>query len=210
MSVLNRIAYFQNRRDEVPNQELARDLAARRDRAGIQEIAENLWNKNQNVQSDCLKVLYEIGYLDPALVADYAADFLKLLTSRHNRLVWGGMIALSTIAALKADEIYPHIDDVKAAMDSGSVITRDNGVKVLAEVAAQQAAYNRKLFPYLLKHLETCRPKDVPQHAEKIVVAVNSRNREDFVKVLSARLPDMSASQAARVKKIMKQVASLA
>ena len=27
MSVLNRIAHFQNRRDEVPNQELARDLA---------------------------------------------------------------------------------------------------------------------------------------------------------------------------------------
>jgi hypothetical protein len=208
MSVLNRIAYFQNRRDEVPNQELARDLATHQDHAGIQEIAENLWNKNQNVQSDCLKVLYEIGYLDPALVADYAADFLKLLTSKHNRLVWGGMIALSTIAALKADEIYPHIAEVKAAMDGGSVITRDNGVKVLAEVAAQQAAYNRKLFLYLLRHLETCRPKDVPQHAEKIVVAVSAKNRAEFSRVLNARLSDLNASQAARVKKILKQVAA--
>jgi len=27
MSVLSRIAYFQNRRDEVPNQELAKTLA---------------------------------------------------------------------------------------------------------------------------------------------------------------------------------------
>ena len=27
MSVLNKIAYFQNRRDEVPNQALARELA---------------------------------------------------------------------------------------------------------------------------------------------------------------------------------------
>jgi len=63
MTTLNRIAYFQNRRDEVPNQELARDLAATKDRQGIQEIAENLWNQNQNVQGDCLKVLYEIGYL---------------------------------------------------------------------------------------------------------------------------------------------------
>jgi hypothetical protein len=157
MSVLNRIAYLQNRRDEVPNQELARDLVARQDRSGIAEIAKNLWHKNQNVQSDCLKVLYEIGYLDPALVSDYAFDFLKLLTSKHNRLVCGGMIALGTVAALKADEIYPRIAEVQAAINDGSVITRDNGVKVLAEVAAQQAAYNRKLFPYLVKHLETCR-----------------------------------------------------
>jgi len=32
MSVLDRIAHFQNRRDEVPNQELARDLAKKKDR----------------------------------------------------------------------------------------------------------------------------------------------------------------------------------
>ncbi len=60
MSVLQRIAHFQNRRDEVPNQELARDLAARRDLDGICEIAENLRNKNKGIQADCLKVLCEI------------------------------------------------------------------------------------------------------------------------------------------------------
>ena len=119
------------------------------------------------------------------------------------------MIALSTVAALGADKIYPRIAEVQAAMDSGSVITRDNGVKVLAEVAAQQAAYNRKLFPYLLKHLASCRPKDVPQHAEKIVVAVNAKNRDEFLHMLNIRLSDLSASQAARVKKIAKRVASV-
>jgi len=203
MSALERIAYFQNRRDEVPNQDLARDMAARQDRSGIAEIAQNVWHKDPKVQSDCVKVLYEIGYLNPTLIADYAADFLKLLKSRHNRLVWGGMIALSTIAALKADEIYPHLAEVQAALDSGSVITRDNGVKVLANVAARNAAYNRKLFPYLLKQLETCRPKDVPQHAEKIAVAVNTKNRADFTHVLTVRLPDLSPSQTARVKKLL-------
>jgi len=39
MIVLNRIAYFQNRRDEVPNQELARELAESDNHVGIQEIA---------------------------------------------------------------------------------------------------------------------------------------------------------------------------
>ncbi|MBI5290319.1 MAG: hypothetical protein HY872_00390 [Chloroflexi bacterium] len=89
MTVLNRIAYFQNRRDEVPNQELAGELAATKNKKGIKEIAVNLWSDNRNVQSNCLKVLYEIGYLEPALIADYADDFLRLLQNRNNRLVWG-------------------------------------------------------------------------------------------------------------------------
>ena len=42
MSVLNRLATSLGRRDEVPNQELARDLAAKKDKVGVREIAENL------------------------------------------------------------------------------------------------------------------------------------------------------------------------
>jgi hypothetical protein len=204
MSVLQRIAYYQNRRDEVPNQELAKELAAKKDRKGIREIADNLWNENSQIQSDCLKVLYEIGYLQPELVAPYTDDFLKLLHSRNNRLVWGAMIALSTVAGLKADAIYPHVGKIEQVMDQGSVITRDNGVKVLALVAAQKTVYSKTIFPYLLHHLETCRPKDVPQHAEKAAVAVNARNKQPFVAVLEKRLVDLSGSQAARVKKVIK------
>jgi len=52
MSVLDKIAYFQNRRDEVPNQELARELARTKNKAGVREIAANLWNKNKSIRSD--------------------------------------------------------------------------------------------------------------------------------------------------------------
>jgi hypothetical protein len=206
MSALQRIAYYQNRRDEVPNQELAKELATKKDRKGIREIADNLWNKNAQVQSDCLKVLYEIGYLHPELVAPYAEDFLKLLHSRNNRLVWGAMIALSTVADLKADVIYPHVEEIEQVMDQGSVITRDNGISVLALVASKNAAYSKRIFPYLLHHLETCRPKDVPQHSEKAAVAVNARNKQQFIAVLEKRLADLKGPQAARVKKVIKEV----
>ncbi len=206
MSALQSIAYYQNRRDEVPNQELAKDLATKKDRKGLQEIAENLWNKNTQIQSDCVKVLYEIGYLRPELVAPYAEDLLKLLRSRNNRLVWGAMIALATVADLKADVIYPHVAEIEQVMDRGSVITKDNGVKVLALVAAQKASYSKTIFPYLLHHLETCRPKDVPQHAEKAAVAVKARNKQAFIEVLEKRLLDLKGSQAARVKKVIREV----
>jgi hypothetical protein len=42
VTVLSRIAFFQGKRDEGPNQVLARELAVAEDTAGIQEIAENL------------------------------------------------------------------------------------------------------------------------------------------------------------------------
>jgi hypothetical protein len=204
MSVLNRIAHFQNHRDEVPNQELARDLAAQQDAAGIREIAENLWNKDKKVRADCIKVLYEIGYLDPALVADYAEDFVQLLKSGNNRLVWGGMTALGAIAELKADVIYAHLDEIQKTMDAGSVITMDNGILALARAASQSDEYNRAMFPYLLNHLKTCRPKDVAQHAEKTLPAVNAANKAEFIAALEKRMIDLSGSGLARVKKVIK------
>jgi hypothetical protein len=204
MSVLNKIAFLQNRRDELPNRELAQALAQSRSQADIHEIAENLLNNEPAVQGDCLKVLYELGYLAPELIADYLDVFLKLLKHRNNRMVWGGMIALSTIADLKAAEIFPHVDEIIQIMNKGSVITMDNGIKALALVASQKDEYRKVIFPYLLDHLKTCRPKEVPQHAEKSLTAVTAWNKSEFIQALEMRLEDMSASQAARLKKIIK------
>ena len=204
-SVLEQIAYYHNRRDEVPNQELARRLAEDEDPAGIQEIAENLWNKNRKIQNDCIKVLYEIGYFKPELVAQYSDDFLKLLRSRNNRMVWGGMTALSTVAGVAADDIYPHRDEIQKAMQHGSVITVDSGVLTLAKLAASDDERREEIFPFLMQHLRTCRPKDVPRHAEKILVAVDSNNLEGFIRVLEKRMQDMSPSQASRLRRVIKQ-----
>jgi hypothetical protein len=205
MTVLDQLACSLGRRDEVPNQELARRLAAAHDTDGIREIAEALWNKDKHIQADCIKVLYEVGYLAPDLVAPYALDFLKLLKSRNNRLVWGGMIALSTVGALAAAELFPRWDEIRKAMDSGSVITKDAGVLALAGVASADPAYNREIFPYLLEHLRTCRPKDVPQHSEKTLSAVNPENKAAFVAALEKRLEDLQGAQLKRVQKVIQQ-----
>jgi hypothetical protein len=204
MSILNKIAFHQNRRDEVPNQDVARELARSRSQAEIREIAEALWGEDPNIQSDCIKVLYELGYLAPELIADYTGDFLSLLKHPNNRMVWGGMIALSTVADLQAAEIFPHVDEIVQVMKKGTVITMDNGIKVLALVASQKEEYRKVIFPTLLEHLKTCRTKEVPQHAEKSLPAITAGNKSDFIQVLEKRLEDMTSSQAARLKKIIK------
>lgn len=209
MSVLNRIAFFQNRRDETPNVLLGRELAESEDRAGLDEIAAHLHDPNPNIASDCLKVLYEAGYLRPELVAGYVGEFLALLDSRNNRLVWGAMIALGLIAPLQAERLFAERQKVIETMVNGSVITVDNGIQVLAGVASTSPQYSRELFPFLLNHLRTCRSKEVAQHGERIAIAVTPENRAEFTAVLEARLPGLADSQASRVRKLIRQVEKL-
>lgn len=209
MSVIDRLAHSLGRRDEVPNQELARDLAAKKDKKGIREIAENLWNRDKNIQADCIKVLYEVGLIEPKLIADYAEDFVKLLKSRNNRLIWGGMTALAEVAKANPDAVFTHLDAIKKAKETGSVITVDNAISTLAYTAAGNKKYNEAIFPYLLKHLSSCRPKEVPQHSEKSMPAVNSSNKVDFIKVLEKRMEDLSGGGLSRVKKVLKQAQTL-
>jgi hypothetical protein len=205
MSVLKRIAHGRGRRDEVPNLELARDLAARRDRKRIREIAANLENANSSIQSDCIKVLYEVGCIEPALIAPYAENFLGLLKSRNNRLVWGGMTALAAVANLKPEIILANRADIERAMKMGSVITVDNAVLALARAAARDTKYRKALFPSVINHLSTCRPKDVPQHSEKALEAVDSSNKARFIRVLRDRLPDLSGAAARRVTSVIRR-----
>lgn len=209
MSTLERIAFFQGVRDEFPNQILAKELAQTENKAGIHEIAQNLFNKDKNIQSDCLKVLFEVGYINPELIADYAQDFLKLLKSRENRMVWGAMIALAVVAPINVDVLFNNLETIYSAMRNGTVITIDNGIRVLARIASKNEKYNDAIFPYLMNHLATCRPKEVGQHSESVFVAVNSKNKQVFLDVLKNREGSLNVAQLNRVRRIEKAAEKL-
>ncbi len=206
MSVIQQIAFYQNRRDEVPNVELAHKLAKNQDRSGIQEIAENLWNENPRIQADCLKVIYEVGARRPDLIEDYFDDFIKLTSHRNNRLVWGSMIALAYIAHLRANDIFAHRAGIEKLVETGSVITKDYGVRILSSVASQAEEYHREILPFLFRQLSTCRPKDVPQHAETMFAAIQPDSWGEFSLLLESRLPDLNPSQLKRIQKIMRTI----
>jgi HEAT repeat protein len=206
MSTLEKIAFFQNRRDEVPNQLLARELAGTKNHEGIKEIVENLENKNKNVRSDCLKVLYEIGYLDPGLIAGYCNDFIKLLNTRDNRMVWGAMIALATIADRCPREIWARTDDIIRITDSGTVITLVWGIRVLARVAAADENYKEKIFPFLLKQIRSCIPRDLPTHTASMLCALDQKNKAEVLSILETRRAELTPAQETRLKKVLKQI----
>ncbi|MFC5406471.1 hypothetical protein [Cohnella soli] len=206
MSIVSLLASQLGRNDEEPNIELAHRLANEEDHAGIEEIIENLACKNKAIQHDCIKVAYEIGEVKPELISKYAQTFIELLTSRDNRLVWGGMTALATIAEAASETMMAHLNTVQRAMKLGSVITVDKGVVTLAKLAAVSKSNNDEVFPFLLDHLANCRSKEVPQHSESTLVAVTDDNKEDFLSVLRRREPELTAAQLKRVKQIYKKL----
>jgi len=190
----------------VPNKELAKELAETKNLAGIDDIAKNLWHKNKSVSSDCLKVLYEIGYINPDLISEYVDEFLKLLKSKTNRMVWGAMIALATIAERKSAEIWAKIDTVINAIENGTLITVVWGIKTLARVASTDKKYNECIFPFLIQHLSKSIPRDLLLHAESIMPAVNSENKKEVLSVLDSRKSELKPSQNVRFKKLLRNL----
>jgi hypothetical protein len=206
MSILSRLASVQGRNDEEPNKELGRELVEKRDVAGIREIAENLHSRDRRIQTDCLSVLEQVGLLAPELIADYGSEFIQLVFSKDNRLVWAAMINLALIADRKPQEIFEQYEGLVQVIEKGSVITQDNGIKTLAKVASTSAEYKAVIIPYLMEQLKSCRSKSVPQYAESIRCAIDRDNQDQYLRILNERLDTLSAAQQARVKKLLKTV----
>jgi hypothetical protein len=204
--MIGKLAYSLGRNDEEPNIELALELIKTKDGKGINEIVDGLNNPCEQIANDCIKVLYEIGEREPQFIAEYVEVFIKLLRSRNNRLVWGSMTALSKIASIKPQEIFDNLDTVIKVYEKGSVITVDNSISVFAELAKAGLKYERKVFPIIIKHLETCRPKEVGQHSERAFVCVTKNNSELFKKTLLKRHDSLTEPQRKRVDKLLKKI----
>ena len=204
--MIEKIASNLGRNDEEPNINLAIELCNTKDLEGIIEIVNGLKNNKEKIANDCIKVLYEIAERNPELVADYVLDFIQLLKSRNNRLVWGGMTAISRITFFKHKEVFENIDTVIKAYENGSVITRDNSISVFAELAKSDKKYEKIMVEKIIKHLETCRPKEVGQHTERAFICINKENSKEFIDVLTKRIEYLTDAQKKRVDKIIKKI----
>ena len=203
--MLNQIASALHRKDEAPNVQLADKLAASQNSKGISEIVSGLW-MDKATANDCIKVLYEIGEQNPALIVPHVGEFLNLLKSRNNRLVWGAMTALAHIAGHCPKKVFERWKDVYAAFETGSVITVDNSISVFAILCTANPEYERTVLPVLLNHFANCRAKEIPQHLERTSICVTPCNAEQFQSVVQKRYNEMTKSQQARVNKILKKI----
>jgi len=208
-SIIELLASSCGIKGEEPNIALAKEIASNNDRSAVKELVENLKNKDKNIQSDCIKALYETGYIKPELIADYCSEFLELLTSKNNRLVWGGMIAISTIADLKPKEIFKSLNLIMETVDKGSVITIDAGIEILSKLNKSESLFNTT-DPLLLDQLWKCPIKQLPMYVEKALKSINIKNKEAYMNLIDRRRIECEKkSQIKRLDNSLKKISNI-
>lgn len=205
MSIIPKLSSSLDRRDEVPNQELARQIVQDNDKSAVQELIDNLSSKQKGIANDCIKVLYEIGGKSPALISSYSNEFIAQLKSKNNRLQWGAMAALSTVTLEAPKTIFSLLTQIIAAMDSGSVITKDNGVNILIKLCTLEA-YKESSFSLLIEQLLRSPTNQLPMYAERATSIIDETNKSLFLKTLGNRLGDIEKdSKRKRVEKVIRK-----
>ena len=119
-------------------------------------------------------------------------------------MVQGAITALSEVAKVKPDFIFKHLDEIKKVKETGFEIAVNKSISALAYTSAADEDYSKVIFPYLLQHLLSCHHKQVPEHAERILPAVNENNNFEFIKTLGKRQEELSGSDFTRLKKIIR------
>ena len=208
MSIIPKLASSLDRRDEVPNQELAKQIATKKDKKAVQELVDNINNKSKDIQNDCIKVLYEIGEINPSLIGDYAKEFIALLDHKNNRLQWGAMTAINTITLENPKVIYASLVKIITAADRGSVITKDYGVNILIKLCSLKQ-YADNAFSLLIEQLLSSPTNQLPMYAEKAMPIITDKNKLLFIKTLTSRLDDIEKdTKRKRVEKVIKKFSS--
>ena len=208
MNVIGRLAFSLGRRDEAPNIQLANEISETENAEAVKVLTENLSQKNKAIQSDCIKVLYELGRLKPAMISDYFSLFLGLLTHKNNRLQWGSMIALDSMVSVIPNKIFEKLPQILDAAEKGSAITRDYAVNIMVNLA-QLSGHLENVFPLLMEVLEMSPTNQLPRYAEKMLTFINSENKAEFLAVLNSRLEDMEAeTKRKRVEKVIRKLSN--
>ena len=174
------------RKDEKPNVALADLIVRKHDLESVQELLTLLTHKQAGVRSDAIKVLYEIGERDPAMIAASWKIFIHILKHKDNRMRWGAMSALASISMQKAEVLAKHLSEILEAMDSGTVITRDKGVTILANISRLEK-YHADAIELLLEQIERAPVNQVNQYAEKTAAVISAPFKMKLVKILSSR-----------------------
>ena len=145
----------------------------------------------------------EAGEQAPDLLVPHLGAFVDLLDDRNNRLVWGAMCAIDVIARVAPAKVYAQLAPIMAAVDKGSVITRDHGVRVLVELGGDQR-FATKAWPLLLEVLRTCPVNQIPMYAESTGKVVPGRFEKALIGVLEDRLMNMAQpAKRVRINKVL-------
>lgn len=206
INVIENLACSLGRRDEEPNIELANKIVTAKDKDAVKRLVELLANKKKDIQNNSIKVIYEIGALQPDLIKDYLSDFLQILKSKNNRLVWGAMTAIDSIASAVPEKIYAALPEIIDAGEKGSVIAKDHVVGILIKLT-EHKQLSDDVMPLLTEQLVKAADNQFAMYAERMVPVIEGKDKKQFIGILEERIDELPKdSQKKRVEKILKKL----
>ena len=208
-SIEDQLAHSLGRRDEAPNVALAEQIAKSKNSKDVEALVDLLKSPNTGVRNDAIKVLYEIGERKPELITAYTADFLELLAHKDNRMIWGAMAALAAISAGYPEPLAKKKVSILAAMDTGSVITRDKAITILASIATLKK-HHKDAMDLLLEQVAKAPVNQVPMYAEKMAGVISQPYAKKLISMLKER-HDVWAidSKARRLDKLIRSLQAM-
>ena len=200
--VYPRLGSSLGRRDTKPDIALGRDIAARGaadELGGLVELLEE-----PAAASSAIKAIYECGYLAPELLVPHLPRFRALLDAGNNRMVWGGMIAISCVAKADPVAVWAHRERLELALRNGTVITQMSAVHALSAVAGSDPAKAESLQEWFEEAIETLDAKQLVGAAEQILPV--AAEREHLVSSLIERGDELATATARkRLERLVKR-----
>lgn len=208
MSIVEKLATSLGRKDEVPNQELAKEIVDKKDKNAVKELVAHLNDKGKDIPNDCIKVLYEISNTAPTLLAPHIDELIAQLDSKNNRMQWGAMTAINSITTTKPAEVYNALGKLANIADKGSVITKDNYVGILVKLADTKN-YKKEALQLLHEQIQVALPNQLPMYAEQALSVIVAAFKQIFINTLTQRLDDLEKeSKRKRVEKVIKKLSA--
>jgi hypothetical protein len=117
---------------------------------------------------------------------------------------WGAMTALASLVNEKPQEIASNLPTLTKVAQDGSVITRDNYVKLLVNLSSDDKHY-KKSVELLFDELTASPVNQLPMYAEYIQPVIKDNNGRQFIEILSARLDGVDKpSKRRRIEKVIR------
>lgn len=186
MSILKALQENLKRRDEKANVKLAQMLAKKGDNQSINEIVDLLSGSNKALKADAIKILYEVGEIEPKLIQNHTKVFLALLTDSSNRIRWGAMHALSCISVVNPVSLISSLPLIMEDMDTWTVITRDNFMKILYNIA-QSPKGQAIALPLMVEQLYQAPVNQFPRYAEWTAACASKEITSELKAIIKSR-----------------------
>jgi len=111
----------------------------------------DLQSDNPEIKYHCAKQAIALSAKNPAALYPKLDTFVKLLNGDNNVLKWVAIIIIGNLASVdKQNKINKLLPRLIGFLQEKSMITTNNTIRALGQIAASKPKYQAKIFPALL------------------------------------------------------------